>query len=58
MSPTHFSDLLRLELLIKYGGTWVDASVLITKYTKDYFNKDLFFFKKETLMVVLVQVGL
>ena len=45
MTPTHFSDLLRLELLIKYGGTWVDASVLITKYTKEYFNKDLFFFQ-------------
>jgi hypothetical protein len=29
---THFSDLLRLELLIKYGGTWIDASVLVTKY--------------------------
>ena len=47
MTPTHFSDLLRLELLIKYGGTWIDASVLITNYTKKYFNKDLFFFKQE-----------
>ena len=46
MSPTHFSDLLRLELLIKYGGTWIDASVLITEYTKDYFSKDLFFFQE------------
>ena len=25
-----FSDLLRLELLIKYGGTWIDATVLCT----------------------------
>lgn len=25
-----FSDLLRLELLIKYGGTWIDSSVLCT----------------------------
>lgn len=25
-----FSDLLRLELLIKYGGTWVDSTVLCT----------------------------
>ena len=43
-SSTHFSDLLRLELLIKYGGTWVDASVLITKCDDIYFNRDLFFF--------------
>ena len=27
ISKTHFSDLLRLELLIRYGGTWVDATV-------------------------------
>jgi len=46
ITPTHFSDLLRLELLIKYGGTWSDASVLITDYTKDYFMKDLFFFQE------------
>ena len=44
-SNTHFSDLLRLELLIKYGGTWIDASVLMTKYDETFFHKDLFFFK-------------
>lgn len=43
-SKTHFSDLLRLELLIKYGGTWIDSSVLITKYDEKFFKKDLFFF--------------
>lgn len=25
-----FSDLLRLELLIRYGGTWIDSTVLCT----------------------------
>lgn len=30
ISPTHFSDVLRLELLSKYGGTWMDATVLLT----------------------------
>ena len=45
ISRTHFSDLLRLELLIKYGGTWIDASVLITEYDDSFFYKDLFFFK-------------
>ena len=28
----NFSDLLRLELLIKYGGTWVDSTVLCTGF--------------------------
>ena len=44
-TKTHFSDLLRLELLIKYGGTWIDSTVLITKFDKTFFNKDLFFFQ-------------
>ena len=45
MTPTHLSDLLRLELLIKYGGTWIDASVLISKYEEKFYNNDLFFFQ-------------
>jgi hypothetical protein len=45
MSKTHFSDLLRLELLIKYGGTWIDATVLMTKYNEKFFRKDLFLFQ-------------
>ena len=30
--PALFSDLLRLELLIKYGGTWIDSTVLCTRF--------------------------
>ena len=30
--PALFSDLLRLELLIKYGGTWIDSTVLCTGF--------------------------
>ena len=44
-SIIHFSDLLRLELLIKYGGTWIDSTVLITKYNETLFNNDFFFFQ-------------
>ena len=28
--PAHFTDLIRLQLLIKYGGTWIDSTVLCT----------------------------
>ena len=45
ISPTHFSDLLRLELLIKFGGTWIDASIFLSKYNEIFFNNDLFFFQ-------------
>lgn len=30
ITHTHFSDLLRIELLCKYGGTWIDSTVLCT----------------------------
>lgn len=50
--PALFSDLLRLQLLINYGGTWIDASVLCTgmtpeneKETKSYLDTDLFVFQ-------------
>ncbi len=33
-----------VNLLIKYGGTWIDASVFMTKYEERFFRKDLFFF--------------
>ena len=47
-----FSDLLRLELLIKYGGTWIDSTVLCTGFNgskaqefKKYLDADLFLFQ-------------
>ena len=30
ITKTHMSDLLRLELLVRHGGTWVDATVFCT----------------------------
>lgn len=45
ITKTHFSDLLRLELLIKYGGTWIDSTVLCTAEPKYAFNRPLFAFK-------------
>ena len=45
--PALFSDLLRLQLLIKYGGSWVDSTVLCTdaEHTKEYLDADLFLFQ-------------
>lgn len=47
ISKTHMSDLLRLELLIKYGGTWIDATVFCSgKNIPEYMlNSDLFTFQ-------------
>ena len=46
-----FSDMLRLELLIKYGGTWIDSTVLCTGFQdlsskfQEYLDADLFLFQ-------------
>ena len=49
ITHTHMTDLMRLELLIKYGGTWIDATVLCTRKCEDipeyFFNSDLFMFQ-------------
>lgn len=49
ITDTHFSDLLRLELLTKNGGTWLDATVLCTSKREcipDYFfDSELFFYQ-------------
>lgn len=44
----HFSDLIRLELLIKYGGTWIDSSVYSTGRC-DYIEQYDFFVYKTFL---------
>ena len=50
--PAHFADILRLQLLIRYGGTWSDATVLCTgimpqneKDSLSFLNADLFLFQ-------------
>lgn len=45
--PALFADLLRLELLIRHGGTWMDASMLCTgsHYPKEIMDCDLFMFQ-------------
>lgn len=47
ITRTHMSDLLRLELLIQYGGTWIDATVYCSgnTYPKYLFESDLFVFQ-------------
>lgn len=43
----HFTDMIRLELLIKYGGTWIDSTVLFCggDYPDKIMDCDLFFFQ-------------
>lgn len=47
ITHTHMTDLLRLELLINYGGMWLDATVLCTdsNIPEFYFDSDLFLYQ-------------
>lgn len=49
ITHTHMTDLLRLELLIKYGGMWIDATVLCTskrdRIPDYFFDSDLFLYQ-------------
>lgn len=48
--PALFSDLLRLQLLIEHGGSWIDSTVLCTgnvkeNHNENFLNADLFLFQ-------------
>lgn len=45
ISNAHFTDIVRLELLDRYGGTWIDATVYMTgKIPQIMYEKDLFLY--------------
>lgn len=45
-SYTSYSDLLRCGLLYKYGGIWMDATVLITEVPYELLNNERVFFER------------
>ncbi len=45
-----FSDILRLALLVKYGGIWVDSTVLITDSLPTYITDEPLFFFSSTVL--------
>lgn len=45
MSNTHFSDILRLQLLVEHGGLWLDSTTMLTGELPSYvLQSDLFVF--------------
>lgn len=43
ISNTHFSDVLRVELLARHGGLWVDSTVLCTGSIPNYIEESELF---------------
>ena len=46
ISPIHFSDIVRLELLDRYGGTWIDSTVLCTGSLEIFQENELVLLRK------------
>lgn len=47
ITKTHFSDILRVNLLYKYGGAWLDSTIFITKEPKELFNYEFWTIKRK-----------
>lgn len=53
-----FSDLLRLELLIKNGGLWMDATVLLSGGVPNYIlSSDLFLYRNGNQNKDMINIG-
>jgi hypothetical protein len=50
MSCAAFSDILRTALLVKYGGIWVDATVLLTGSLPEVITKSSLFLYQKPLL--------
>ena len=43
ISKTHYSDVVRMNLIAQQGGLWVDSTIFMSKpLSKDYFKTDFF----------------
>lgn len=45
MCKAHFADIVRCNLLNKYGGVWVDATIYMDSMPKQWFGQDFFTLK-------------
>ena len=58
ISRTHYSDLLRLELLAKYGGVWLDSTFFCVKPDiEEYFSKPIWSIKRPNYLHCSVACG-
>lgn len=58
ISRTHYSDLLRLELLAKYGGIWLDSTFFCAKPDiEEYFLKPIWSIKRPNYLHCSVACG-
>lgn len=47
MNLTHFSDIVRMSLLAKHGGLWIDSTVFVSSSIPDFIFEQPYFSGKE-----------
>lgn len=58
ISNTHFSDLLRLELLIRHGGLWLDSTTYMTGPIPSYIaDSDFFVYRNGWMDMEMINMG-
>lgn len=58
ITTTHLSDIIRLELLCTYGGTWIDATVFCSRCIPDYMvSGDMFLFKASLMDDIVLKMS-
>lgn len=57
ISKTHLSDIIRVNLLYRLGGCWVDATVFCSEKIPEYMLNGSLFFFRETLLYHIVHKG-
>ena len=56
ITHTHFSDYLRVKLLERYGGIWIDATVLLTDSIPEAIREAKFFMFKSSLWAISAEI--
>lgn len=58
ISNTHLSDLLRLELLVRYGGLWLDSTTYMTGIMPSYIvDSDFFVYRNGWMNMEMINMG-
>lgn len=58
ITNTHFSDILRLELLVRHGGLWLDATTFFTGSLPEYITrKDFFVFRNGWMDMEMINMA-
>ena len=57
ISHTHYSDIVRTQLLVEHGGVWIDSTVFCTGYNIPIFDYPLFVYQNWKFNIPQIMVA-